>query len=274
MRITKGEELLENEKIQFIGEIPNLINTDIYIHGKNNILVCEEGVTLSNSRIDFHQDNSILYLSSSVHNYQVIISLNTNSVCFIGKDNFFNGTATMVVSEAKNLIIGNECLFSYNVVIRVSDGHALYSTKNNKRLNHAKSIFIGDHIWFGQNAFIFKGSQIHSGSVIGAGSIVSNKIIPSNVTYAGNPARLIKENTFWIPHSTQKWNEEDIEKMDTYGDDRFKFKNDETTLDFDKIDEDLLKLNAGEALEYIKTYFLNDNKNRFASNKRRFFKKN
>ena len=269
MQITKGEELLENENIQFIGEIPKLINTNIYIHGNNNILVCEEGVTLSNSRIDFHHDNSILYLSSSVHNYQAVISLNTDSVCFIGKDNFFNGTATIVVSEAKNLIIGNECLFSYNVVIRVSDGHALYSTRDNKRLNHAKSIFIGDHVWFGQNSFIFKGSQIHSGSIIGAASIVSNKIIPSNVTYAGNPARLIKENTFWIPHSTQQWNEEDIEKMDTYANDLFMFEGDDSSLDFNQIDEDLSKLNAEESLDYIITNFLYANKNRFASKQKK-----
>lgn len=85
MHITKGEELLENEKITFIGEVPKLINSNIFIHGENNILICEEGVTLTNSRIDFHQNNSILYLSNNNHDYQVVISLNNDSVCFIGK---------------------------------------------------------------------------------------------------------------------------------------------------------------------------------------------
>ncbi len=264
MQITKAEELLENEEIEFIGELPNLINTQIHIHGKNNILVCEEGVTLSNSRIDFHQENSILYLSSNIHNYQVTISLNRDSVCFIGKNNFFNGTTTIVASEGKNIVIGNECLFSYSVVLRVSDGHAIFSTNDSKRLNHAKSIYIGDHVWFGQNAFIFKGTQIHSGSIIGAGSIASNKIIPSNVTYAGNPVRLIKEDTFWIPHSTQNWSGEDIEKMSEYKSEIFTFENDETTLDFNEIDEELLKRNAEESLDYITIYFLNNHKNRFA----------
>lgn len=264
MHITKGEELLENEDIEFIGEIPNLINTNIYIHGKNNILVCENGVTLSNSRIDFHQDNSILYLSSNVHNYQVTISLNRDSVCFIGKNNFFNGLTTIVVSEAKNVVIGSDCFFSYNVVIRVSDGHAIYSTNDFKRMNHAGSIFIGDHVWLGQNSFILKGTQIHSGSIIGAGSIISNKIIPSNVTYAGSPARLTKEDTFWIPHSTQKWSAEDIEKMDKYEMDIFTYKSDDKTLDFDEIDEYLLKSDADDALDYIAITFINDHKNRFA----------
>lgn len=181
------------------------------------------------------------------------------------KNNFFNGTTIIVVSEAKNVVIGSNCLFSYYVVIRVSDGHGIYSTTNSERLNFAKSIFIGDHVWFGQNTFVFKGTQIHSGSIIGAGSILSNKVIPSNVTYAGNPAKLIKENTFWIPHSTQNWNEDDIEKMKKYNDRIFTYEYDNTTLDFNKINEDLSKLNAEESLEYIKTNFLSDDKNRFAS---------
>ena len=67
MIITKGEDLLENEAIEFVGEVPCLINSQIYVHGENNILVCEEGVTLKDSRIDFHQNNSILYLSSNNH---------------------------------------------------------------------------------------------------------------------------------------------------------------------------------------------------------------
>ena len=266
MIITKGEDLLENEAIEFVGEVPGLINSQIYVHGENNILVCEEGVTLKDSRIDFHQNNSILYLSSNNHDYRVTISLNMDSACFIGKNNFFNGITTIVASEAKNIVIGNDCFLSYNVIIRVSDGHGIYSTENNKRVNHAKSIFIGDHVWFGQNSMVFKGSQIHSGSIIGAGSIISNKVIPSNGTYAGNPVRLIEDNTFWIPHSTQGWNAEDIEKMDEYSNELFIYKSDESTLDFNKIDEELLKSNAEEALEYLTIILLTSNKNRFALN--------
>lgn len=264
MQITKGEELLETDKITFIGEVPELINTNIFIHGENNILVCEEGVRLTNSRIDFHQENSILYLSSNVHNYQVTLSLNRDSVCFIGKNNFFNGTTVIVVSEAKNIIIGDECLFSYNVVIRVSDGHGIYSTEDYKRLNNAKSIFIGDHVWFGQSVFILKGCKIHSGSIIGATSVLSNKTVPSNVTYAGSPARLINENTFWIPHSTQRWSEEEIKNMNKYEDNAFIFKGDDETLNFDKLDEDLSKLNAEDSLDYILDNILYGSKNRFA----------
>ena len=66
MRITEGKELLELKENTFYGEIPELINSNIYFHGKNNILACEKGVTLKNSRIDFHFSNSIIYLSKNL----------------------------------------------------------------------------------------------------------------------------------------------------------------------------------------------------------------
>lgn len=263
MRITNSEDLLNNNNIKFMGEIPNMINTNIFLHGKNNILFCEEGVTLENSRIDFHQDNSILYLSSNKHNYHVSISLNRDSVCFIGKNNFFNGMSTIVASETKNVIIGSDCLFSYSIIIRTSDGHGIYSTEDKGRLNNAKSIYIGDHVWLGQNSFILKGTQIHSGSIIGAGSILSNKCIHSNVTFAGNPARLIKKNVFWTAYSTHFWGAEELKKTEKYNSDSYTFKSDATTLNFNKIDVDLSSLSANDSLEYILNYF-HENKNRFA----------
>ena len=95
--------------------------------GKNNILICEENVHLWNSRIDFNLDNSILYLSSSIHDYSVNISLHNDNVCYIGKNNFFNGKTIFVLSESKNIVFGDDCLISYNVVFRVSDGNPIYN---------------------------------------------------------------------------------------------------------------------------------------------------
>lgn len=265
MQITNANQLLELEDNYFYGELPNLINSTIYINGKNNILVCEKGVILRNSRIDFHQNNSILYLSANRHHYFVTIALNKDSVCYIGKNNYLNGHITIVCSEAKNVIIGDDCLFSYGIIIRVSDAHGIYSTDTRTRINNPKSIYIGDHVWMGQNSMVFKGTQISSGSIIGAGSILSNKIVPSNTTFAGNPAKLVKEKTFWIPHSTHNWGAEENEKMKHYNSPIYTYEKDETSLNFDEIEEIFINSNAHESLEYIKNNFLNRGKNRFVS---------
>ena len=261
MRITEGKELLELKENTFYGEIPELINSNIYFHGKNNILACEKGVTLKNSRIDFHFSNSIIYLSKNKNYYFVNIAVSKDSVCFIGQNNYFNGTTNIIASEAKNIVIGSDCLFSYDVVIRTSDAHGIYSTKTNKRLNYAKSIFIGDHVWFGQNTIVFKGTRIHSGSIIGAGSVLSNKIVPSNVTFAGNPASLVSEDTFWIPNSTHRWSDEEFIKMEEYSNPIFIYEQDLLSFNFDEIDEYFSKSEIEEVLGYIKANFTHYIKN-------------
>ena len=129
-------------------------------------------------------------------------------------------------------------------------------------MNWPKSIYVGDHIWFGQNAMIFKGSKIGSGSIIGANSVVSNKRIPSNTTYAGAPLRLIHENTFWTPHSVHGWNDEEIKKMSESDSDLFSYSPDENTSDFDEIESILNSSNQDDTVEYV-LMFLFAGKNRF-----------
>ena len=264
MQVTNPEQLFELKENEFIGELPTLTNSQINFNGINNILVCEEGVNLWNSRIDFNLNNSILYLSSDTHNYSVNISLHNDNICFIGKNNFFNGMTVFVLSESKNIFLGDDCFISYNVVFRTSDGHPIYNVESKRRENFAKSIYVGDHVWLGQNAFIFKGSKIGSGAVIGAGSVVSNKTINSNTTYAGAPLKLIKDNSFWIPHSVHGWSEEDISKMSVYNSELFVYGVDDSTLNFDRIENDLNSFSElDDVVSYIWSTILVGGKNRF-----------
>lgn len=265
MQITDGNELLNLKNNEFIGEIPKLTSSQININGKNNTIVCEEDVNLWNSRIDFNGDNSLLYLSSNTFDYALNMSINGNNICFIGKNNYFNGMTTIVLSESKNVIIGSDCLFSYEISIRVADVHLIYHTKTKERLNHSKSIYIGDHVWLGQNALILKGTRIGSGSIIGANSVLSNKIVPSNTTFAGSPARLTKEDTFWIGYSVHPWSEETTEKYSKLDSEIFVYTPEDDSLDFDKIESDLNKMqNHDDVILYILSNFIKPNKNRFS----------
>jgi len=265
VQITNGDELLNLENNEFIGEIPKLTNSQININGENNTIVCEENVTLWNSRIDFNGNNSILYLSNNNFDYAVNISFNGNNLCFIGKNNFFNGMTTIVLSESKNVIIGADCLFSYEVSLRVADAHLIYHTKTKERMNHSKSIYIGDHVWLGQNALILKGTQIGSGSIIGANSVLSNKIVPSNTTFAGSPARLTKEDTFWIGYSVHPWSKETTSEYSKFDSENFIYTPDNNSLDFEKIEFDLNNMqNHEDIIFYIVANFLESSKNRFS----------
>lgn len=94
--------------------------------------------------------------------------------------------------RCKNKIsIGHGVAIAHDVLIMDCDGHSVNGVED-----LGKPIKIGDHVWIGSKAIILKGVTIGENSIIAAGSVVT-KAIPSNVIAAGNPARIIKQNSTW-----------------------------------------------------------------------------
>lgn len=207
MIITTPEEIKYFGSNTFIGTIPKMKNSRIiFAEGaKNNILFCEENVCLENSKIVFNGDDSVVFLRKNRHPYKIDVTLYYNNVLHIGENNYFNGAMAIILSEQKHCFIGNDGLFSFGIWVRNADPHLIYSCENKKRINPTRSIFVGDHVWIGQSAFLLKGTQIDSGSIIGAMSVVSGKKIPSNTSWAGNPSKMVKEKVFWEGSCVHKW---------------------------------------------------------------------
>ena len=86
-------------------------------------------------------------------------------------------------------------MFSNTIVIRTSDSHPIYNGEGN-RINPAKSIQIGDHVWIAPNSKVMKGVTIGDGSIIGSDTMVT-KDLPSNVLAVGHPAKVVKTDVHW-----------------------------------------------------------------------------
>ena len=105
-------------------------------------------------------------------------------------ENFYSNHNLIILDANKvefgdNVFIGPNCGF-------YTAGHPIDVEQRNKGLEYAKSIKIGNNVWFGGNVCVLPGVTIGDNVVIGAGSIVT-KNIPSNVVAVGNPCRVIKE---------------------------------------------------------------------------------
>lgn len=175
------------------GDLNQQKNHKVNFVGSHNILYFA-GVS-HNINITFYGNNSLVFIGNNIR-FNGTITTTTNGVCYIGDDSTFNGVSIKVY-ESKHIIIGNDCMFSWSIWLNTCDHHLIFDSNSFQRTNFSKSIYIGDHIWCGQESAILKGAFIPSGSIIGAKSVISG-IKESNSIYAGNPALCIKEHRFWL----------------------------------------------------------------------------
>lgn len=115
----------------------------------------------------------------------------------VGNDTEFAGKIHIACTEASKCVIGRDCLFSSEIVIRSGDSHSIFD-ESGIRINPAKDVIIGDHVWIGYRVLVTKGAMIQNDCVVGTGSVVTRKTEKgSNVVLAGVPAKHVKEHIDW-----------------------------------------------------------------------------
>lgn len=247
-----------------LGTKPKLIKSRILFKGKNNRLVCDGNVTLKNSNIFFEGDNSIIYLSNNNHSYSLHVSIFNNSTLFMDEKTYLANTLTLIMSEGKNVFIGKNCMFAKAVYARLADPHLIYDAETMERINPSKSIYIGDHVWIGQEVLLLKGNKIGSGSIIGARAVVSNKTIPSNSLWGGIPVRKLRENVFYDSTSVHFFTDVETSKSMIYDSDQWIYKNVGDIISFDEIENNLESIaDVDEKIDYLIKVKNIDSHNRF-----------
>ena len=191
------------------------------IIGLNNELQVAESATLENVKITIKGNNNKIIFPKNSFVHDFVINMTGNNHTFLlgidcdlwgGEVDFEDNNNSFIVGKKgaihhnfyaalcennKSIIIGEECLFSNSVRMRVADSHAIIDVNTKKLINRGKSIILKDRVWVGEYVHFFKGGIVGSNSVVGACSVVTSKEFPDNCVIAGNPARVIKTNTTW-----------------------------------------------------------------------------
>lgn len=108
-----------------------------------------------------------------------------------------------LIQAITKIDIGRFAYIGPDVLIIDSNHHSIYAMDRmidvlavGKGISglHAvsKAITIGNHVWIGRRAMIFKGVTIGDRSIVGAGAVVTHDVPPDTVV-AGNPAKIVKE---------------------------------------------------------------------------------
>lgn len=170
----KIEIIGNGNRIQF-AQYSKIGNLNIYIFGDNNT-------------IEIGEHCQIKKISLWIEDNYCVIKI--GDFCTVESAHF---AATENNSTIK---LGNDCMLSYDVEIRTGDSHSIIDTQTNSRINIAKSVYIGNHVWIGAKSTILKGVDINDNVVIGTGAIVTSNC-PKNSLLAGVPAKIIKQDITW-----------------------------------------------------------------------------
>ena len=175
-----------------------MIRSSVTIQGHSNSLIIEEGVKLNNIKIVIKGNNNRLIFHKNVvfHEKGRIKLEDEGNLIEIGENTDFVDCFIAVSDCNSKITIGENSMFSANIIIRNSDVHSILN-QNSQRINPARDTIIGDRVWVGYGANILKGSIIENDSIIGSQSVVAGLYVPKGSIAAGNPAKIVKENIHW-----------------------------------------------------------------------------
>lgn len=171
-------------------------HTRIKNNGKDNHLIIGEGCRIYDSQIQFFGDNNTVKIEDDCVLKNVDIWISDGGIVEIGHNTHFTGKIHIACIEGKKVHIGERCLFSNQIILRTGDSHSILDIEG-ERINFAKDIWIGDHVWAGQQVIVLKGAYIADESIIGTRALVTGKKFNEGVVLAGAPAKVIKENVSW-----------------------------------------------------------------------------
>lgn len=110
-----------------------------------------------------------------------------------------------LMSDGGNVIIGNDCLFSWGCEIRTGDHHTILKQGTHEIVNRSQDVVIGNHVWFGSGVCITKGAVLPDNSVVGMRSLVTKKFTEPHTVIAGCPARVVRTGIDWDRKSINEY---------------------------------------------------------------------
>lgn len=169
------------------------------IKGDGNKIEIKEGCILNNVKFFIRGNNHRILIDKHCHFSRGgnIWIEDADCSLIIGENSTFEDVHLALTEPHSQLRIGRDCMFAYDIDVRTGDSHSIISQESNERINYAKNVFIGDHVWVCAHSILLKGSSIPSNSVVATGSVVTRRYVKNGIVIGGNPSCQLKEGITW-----------------------------------------------------------------------------
>lgn len=188
----------KNNKIEY-GSLVKLDNCVFDISGNNNTIIINDMCEFNNVTFYIRGNQNTINISTQVifvRSGELWIE-DDNCEITINKKSTFEQVHLAATESGSKIIIGEDCMFSNDIDVRTGDSHAIVDALSNKRINYAKNVIIGNHVWIGAHCSILKGAEIPANSIVATRSVVTKRFNQSGIIVGGLPASIIKENINW-----------------------------------------------------------------------------
>lgn len=174
---------------------------EINIKGVCNTIIIHEPYQMDSlkrkGRISIYGNNNKIVFDENAGGCPILQIASSNSTLSIGRNTVFNSTCIHMLSENRNIEIGENSMFSV-CDIMFGDGHSVIDKNTLITINiPEKDLKIGNHCWVGYGAYLTKNAGLADNSIVAMGSVVTKEFSKENVIIAGNPAKIIKTDVSW-----------------------------------------------------------------------------
>lgn len=187
---------------------PKIDGLTVEFYGKDSVVEIYEPYNFKDCILKIGNNNLVQIKSTNyiITNLKFPCMMRERSQLIIGKDLSCVGCSIYMHDEPDTkVLIGDDCMFSFDIIIWPSDGHAIISDQG-EYLNKGENITIGNHVWLGMGVNILKGSVLPDNSIVAARSVVTKNLVEAvrkaavpfggGAIFAGIPARLVKSGRF------------------------------------------------------------------------------
>lgn len=199
-------------------EIPKNLDVTGFVHGKNNEIEIGNVELKSSLTLRIYGNNNHVKIDSifctKAIDVRIGVSeslLSNNCKIQLGKNFWSESNLQLLLYNHQNkLNVGDDCLFSNNITIRLGDRpHLIFDSETGEYIDNSQDgVIIGDHVWVGEKVYITKNVTIPKNCILAVNSVVTKRFQETNCVIAGNPAKVVKQNVQWIRNNNERFLEE------------------------------------------------------------------
>lgn len=199
-------------------DIPKNLKVNGFVCGKNNKIEIGDVEIPSTVTLRIFGNNNHIKIDSIFCTKALDIRIgvreslvSNNCKIHFGKNFWSQSNLQLLLYNHENkLDVGDDCLFSNNITIRLGDRpHLIFDSETGEYIdNSTDGVLIGDRVWVGEKVYITKNVTILNDCILAVNSVVTKRFEETNCVIAGNPAKVVKKNVQWIRNDSERFLEE------------------------------------------------------------------